>query len=99
MVAFHEGRDVACESRYDTARAFILRGEDFPNNLLMMNNGKPHPNIRSTYDPALDGTCFQIDIYGFIFLFNLETLPVLKIPEEQVAEMNFSSFPLHSKAD
>jgi HNH endonuclease len=94
MVAFHEGRDVACESRYDAARAFILRGEDFPNNLLMNNSGKPHPNIRSTYDLALDGTCFQIDIYSLIFLFNLETLPVLKLTEE-LTEMNFSSFPLH----
>ncbi len=93
MVAFHEGREVACDSRYDAARAFILRGEDFPNNLLMINNGKPHPIIRSTYDPALDGTCFRIDIYGLVFFFNLETTPVLKLTEE-LTEMNFSSFPL-----
>jgi len=99
MVAFHEGRVVVCDSRYDAARAFILRGEDFPNNLLMTNNAKPHPNIRSTYDPDLDGTCFRIDIYGLIFLFNLETIPVLEIPEEQLAVMNFSSFPLHAEGE
>jgi hypothetical protein len=92
MVAFHEGREVACGSRYNAARAFILKGEDFPNNLLMIKNGKPHPNIRSTYDPALDGTCFQIDIYGFVFLFNLETTPVLRLTEE-LAKMNFGLNP------
>ena len=99
MVAFHQGREVACDSRYDAARAFILSGEDFPNNLLMNKNAKPHPNITSSYYPDLGGTGFQIDIYGLIFLYNLETLPVLEIPEEQLAEMNFSSFPLHSEAE
>jgi hypothetical protein len=99
MVAFHEEREIVCDSRYDAARAFILRGADFPNNLLMINNAKPHSNIRSTYDPALDGTCFRIDIYGLVFLFNLEPLPVLEIPEEQLAVMNFSSFPLHAEGE
>jgi hypothetical protein len=96
MVAFHQGREVACDSRYDAARAFIIRGEDFPNNLLMINNAKPHPNIRSTYYPDLGGTGFQIDIYGLIFLFNLETTSILELTEEQLVEMNFSSFPLHT---
>lgn len=97
MVAFHEGREVVYESRYNAARAFILKGEDFPNNLLMINNAKPHPNIRSTYDPALDGTCFQLDIYGVIFCFNLETTPVLELTQERLEEINFISFPLSTE--
>ena len=96
MVAFHEGREVACDSKYDAARAFILRGEDFPNNLLISNNAKPHPLIRSTYDNRWGGMGFQLDIYGLIFLFNLETTPVLELTEKKLSEMNFSSFPLYT---
>jgi hypothetical protein len=96
MIAFHEGREVACDSRYDAARAFILRGENFPNNLLISNNVKPHPQIRSTYVNMWGGTGFQLDIYGLIFLLNLETAPVLKLTEE-LAKMNFSSFPLYTE--
>jgi HNH endonuclease len=96
MVAFHQGREVACDSRYDAARTFILKGTDFPNNLLIINNAKPHPNITSSYNPGLAGTGFQIDIYGLVFLFNLETIPVLELPIEQLAEMHFTSFPLYA---
>jgi len=63
----------------------------------MINNAKPHPNIRSTYDPALDGTCFQLDIYGVIFCFNLETTPVLELTQERLEEINFISFPLSTE--
>jgi hypothetical protein len=97
MVAFHQGLEVACESKYDAARAFVLRGDDFPNYLLIINNAKPHPQITSTFDVRWGGTCFQLDIYGLVFLFNLEITPVLVFTEEQLAEMNFSSFPLDSE--
>ncbi len=96
MVAFRQGRDVASDSRYDAARAFILKGEDFPNNLLMSNHVKPHPQITSSNDVRWGGTCFQINIYGVIFFFNLETTPVLELTEEQLAEINCSSFPLYT---
>lgn len=94
-VAFHQGREVACDSRYDAARSFILRGDDFPNNLLISNDVKPHPQIISHYDDRWGGTCFQIDIYGLIFIFNLETTPLLEITNEKLVEMNFSSCPLN----
>lgn len=97
MVAFHEGKEVACQSKYDAARAFILKGEDFPNYLLLSNHTKPHPLITSHYDSIWGGTGFQLDIYGLIFLFNLETTPVIELTEEQLAEINFSSFPLFEK--
>lgn len=96
MVAFHQGREVACDIRYDAARSFILRGDDFPNKLLISNQVKPHPHITSHYDDRWGGTCFQIDIYGIIFIFNLETSPILEPANEKLEEMNFSSFPLNS---
>ncbi len=97
MVAFHQGREAACQSKYDAARAFILKGEDFPNNLLLINDVKPHPQITSHYDGRWSGTCFQIDIYGVVFLFNLEMTPILEFTEEQLEAMNFSSFPLFTE--
>jgi hypothetical protein len=97
MVAFHEGKEVACQSKYDAARAFILKGEDFPNYLLVSNQTKPHSLITSHYDRIWGGTGFQLDIYGLLILFNLETTPVIKLTEEQLAEINFLSFPLFEK--
>ncbi len=97
MVAFHQGKEIVCHSRYDAARAFILRGEDFPNNLLISSNMKPHPQIASTFDIRWGGTCFQLDIYGVIFFFNLEATPVLEFTEERLAELNFSSFSLSTE--
>ena len=99
MVAFHEGKENVCHRRYDAARTFILRGEDFPNNLLISRKMKPHPNIASTFDIRWGGTCFQLDIYGVIFFFNLETTPIIEPTKERLEEMNFISFPLFSEED
>ena len=96
MVAFRQGREVACDSRYDAARAFILRGDDFPNTLLMGNHVKPHPQITSSNDVRCGGTCFEINIYGVVFFFNLEITPVLELTDEQLVEINSSSYPLYS---
>ena len=96
MVAFHEGKLNACNSKYDRARAFIRGEKDFPNNLLMSDNIQPHPQITSTVDFRWGGTTFRIDIYGLAFLFNLEETPVLKPTEEQLTEMNFLLHPLHA---
>lgn len=47
------------------------------------------------WDLRWGDTCFQIDIYGVLFLFNLETLPVLDFAQEQLTQTNFSLHPLH----
>lgn len=99
MVAFRQGREIVCHRRYDAARAFILRGEDFPNNLLISKNAKPNPQIASTNDVRWGGTCFQLEIYGVIFFFNLETTPILAATEELLERMNFLSFPLFREED
>ena len=88
MVAFRQGREVACENRYDAARAFILNGDDFPNNLLMGNHGTPHQQIISTNDVRWGGTCFLINIYGVVFFFNLEITPLLELTDDQLSEIN-----------
>jgi hypothetical protein len=96
MVAFHEGKQSACNRKYDRARAFIRGEQDFPNNLLISNNIQPHPQIISRVDYGLGGTCCLINIYGLLFIFNLEETPVIEVTEEQLKVTNFSLYPLHA---
>jgi hypothetical protein len=96
MVAFYQGKEIACENKYDAARGFIRGERYFHNNLLMSENNKPHPHITSRWDTSWGGTCFLIDIYGLVFLFNLEETPEIAFSEEQLKQMNVISFSLQS---
>ncbi len=94
MIAFFEGKNAACQSKYDAARAFICGKQDFPNNLLICNTVKPQPQITTTHDIRWGGTCVHVNIYGIDFLFNLEETPVLNPGEEILKQMNTSLFSL-----
>jgi hypothetical protein len=96
MIAFHEGKQNACHSKYDRARTFIRGERDFPNNLLMSEKIKPHPQITSSVDFRMGGTCFVINIYGFVFVFNLEETPVIEVAEEDLKVTGFTSYSLQA---
>ncbi len=91
MVALSQGHEKACDAKYDLARDFIRRGQGFPNNLIMKTECKPHPQVRVAYHDLSEGTPFAIDIYGLVFLLNLESAPVLQLNEV----INQTQFALH----
>lgn len=93
FVAYDRGLEEACSVRYNKARDFISKGNDFNNNLLIKMETKPHPQVEVTHHSLEVGTPFVIDIYGIIFLLNLEEEPKLELNEE-LSRLKFSSFPL-----
>lgn len=96
MIAFHEGKQNACHSKYDGARAFIRGEKDFPNNLLMSEQIKPHPQITTRVDFRMGGTGVVINIYGVVFVFNLEETPVVEVAEEHLKVAGFTTYSLQT---
>jgi len=93
-VAYDQGFEVACNPKFDMVRAFILKGEDFPNNLLILSNGKPKPEVTVRYQELSDGTPFLIDIFGISFLLNLQPWPCMELNED-LKRAGFKAFPLY----
>lgn len=92
MVALAQGQEVACSSKYNVARQFITKDEGTPNNLLMRMKAEPHPAVHVAQDSRLPGTAFAIDIFGLMFMLNLEPDPALQLTEE----LRASHFALYS---
>jgi hypothetical protein len=82
MIAFHQGREQACNTRYNAARNFILAGQDFHNNIVVCKKGTPTPITQITYHEFPDRTIFLITILGLSFLLNLEETPTIEFDEE-----------------
>lgn len=93
MVAYSQSRDKACDAKYNLAREYIFNGVDFPNNLLLKKETQPHPQMRVTYQD-LSGTPFAIDIFGLLFLLNLEPFPVIQF-NENINSAQFMLYELH----
>jgi hypothetical protein len=93
-VAYDQGFEVACDPKFDMARAFILKGEDFPNNLLILGNVKPKPEVIVEHQELSDGTPFLIDIFGILFLLNLQPRPCMELNED-FRRVGFKAFPLY----
>ena len=93
-VAYDQGFEVACDPKFDMARAFIIKGEDFPSNLLILSNGKPKPEVTVRHQELLDGTPFLIDIFGILFLSNLQPCPCMELNED-LRRAGFKAFPLY----
>jgi hypothetical protein len=82
--------------RYDVARAFIMKGQDFPNHFLwrtksqdeIIPEGEMHLGVHPTATP------FGITLLGLTAIMNLEPLPVIQLPDDLV-RMGFESFPLY----
>jgi HNH endonuclease len=95
-VAFLQGHEEACSSKYEASRNFILGKADLSNNLLMTVESKPHPYLRAEPIPAREGTPYFIDIYGLRFIVNLEPTPVVNLSEELIKH-KFALFPLNGE--
>ncbi|MCX6030495.1 MAG: hypothetical protein NT169_14510 [Chloroflexi bacterium] len=96
-VALSQGRELACSSKYDAAREFIRTGQGVTNNLLMRMVSRPHPQVHIAYQDTLEGTPFVIDIYGLMFLLNLENAPELEF-NEILTQSDFQLFSLRVTA-
>ncbi|MCX6558827.1 MAG: hypothetical protein NTW95_15585 [Candidatus Aminicenantes bacterium] len=77
IIALDHGNEIACSSKFDTARNFIMGNQGFPNNLLIKKESIPHPKVEILHHELLGGTPFAIDIFGLIFLLNLAPQPPL----------------------
>lgn len=86
FIAHDMGHEAALDERYQPARDFILGKTSFNNNIIVSTKSKPHPEIRTHCDMNFGGTPFFIDIFGMIFMINLEELPVLQNPAIQQHE-------------
>jgi hypothetical protein len=82
MVAFKQGRERACESKFDAAREFIRTGTGVENNLVVRTKFQPHPSIQTLYLDIPEGTPVFIDLFGFAFFLNLENGRTMQVDEE-----------------
>jgi len=92
-LAFNNGHNFVCNSKYNLARNFILKGEGFNNNLLMLHNVTPNPKVKTGCFNTNNGTFFVIDIFGIGFIINLEEYPKLEL-DEDMRKMGFNSYNL-----
>jgi hypothetical protein len=93
MVALSQGHEKACDQKYDLARGFIHGKHGFHNNLIIKTECRPQPQVRISYNDLPQGTPFAIDIYGLIFLINIESEPILQL-NEVINETQFALYPL-----
>jgi hypothetical protein len=94
IVALSQGREQACNPKYDPARRFILGESDFYNNFFIKLNGVPHSGGRITYKDFEEGTVVAIDIMGIVFLINLEEKPLLDF-NENIKPDEYGIYSLH----
>ena len=86
FVAHDMGHEAALDERYQPARDFILGKTSFKNNMVVSTKSKTHSEIRTHCDMNFGGTPFSIDIFGMIFMVNLEESPVLQNPAKREDE-------------
>jgi len=95
MIAFDKGTEEACSNKYDKARDFIFNRSDFNNNLLLSTEIKLNPELRVHHSFCNIGTPFIIEIYGLIFMLNLEEEPKVEMSSEELSRLKFASFSLN----
>lgn len=93
FVALDQGLHVVLSTRFDHARDYINGKADFPNNLLISTNVRPHPNLRVTHKDLVPGCPFVVDVFGIIFMFNLEKEPLIE-PNDDLMKLGFQKFSL-----
>ena len=93
FIALDQGPDVSFSTKFDPARDFISGKTDFPNNLLINTNVHPHPNLRVHHKNLPIGSPFVVDIFGVIFIFNLEMEPLIE-PNDDLIKLGFQKFTL-----
>lgn len=80
FVAYDIGHKAALNEKYQPARDFIFGKSSFDNSMMVSTKSIPHPYISTeiiTYcdNLQLERTLFYIDIFGMIFMVNLEETP------------------------
>lgn len=96
FIALKQGPDFARNARYDPARSFIRSQSQFPNKLLLSSRVVPHAGFQAYYRDLSSGTPFALDLFGIIFMFNLEPDPQIE-PNEWLKELGFLEFDLSNK--
>jgi len=62
---------MALHNRYAPARAFVLHGTPIGTDLWIATT-KPHSRLSTWWLPGEGGTVVALDIFGVLFVFNLE---------------------------
>jgi hypothetical protein len=91
FIALDQGLDVALSNRFDLARDYIMGRSGFPNNLVISTKVRPHPRFRVTHKNMQPGSPFVVDIFGMIFMFNLEAQPLME-PNAELIEQGYKKF-------
>ena len=66
---------MALDDRYEPARAFVLHGTPIGTELWIAAS-RPHPQLSTWWLPGEHGTAVALDIFGVLFVFNLEPYPL-----------------------
>ncbi|MFZ1755105.1 MAG: hypothetical protein WAU10_15250 [Caldilineaceae bacterium] len=88
------GIDNACKPEFDKARQFIQGNVEFPNNLIIFSEIVPRPVVSIHYWDVNGGTPCVVNFYGIVFLFNLESSPVIESNDEIGAFGKHEIWPL-----
>jgi len=83
MLAFLKDADTVRTPQYSAARDFTLHDKPFRNNMLVLRKGQPNLSIRTDIRPVPgEGTMVVVNIWGVIFMFNMEEQPAIVVPEQ-----------------
>lgn len=83
MLAFLKDAETARLPQYGAARDFVLHDKPFHNNILVLKKGQPNLEIRTEIRQVPgEGTIVVVNIWGVIFIFNLEEKPSIVVPEQ-----------------
>jgi len=93
FIALDIGHEAASSARFDHARQFIRGETDFDNYLVLSTNFRPHPRFRVTHYDWETGSPFAIDIFGLVFVFNLEEEPKMRT-DQTLLDLEMQSYYL-----
>lgn len=96
VICWHNGIDEALKNKYDLARDFILGKQLFPNFMLMSQSSQVINQIEGSHVFGNPGTFCKVNIFGVIFLYNLESLPIVMLTEE-FKRLDFTCYSLAEK--
>ncbi len=83
MLAFLKNVETARLPQYGAARDLILHDKPFNNSILVLRKGQPTDSIKTEIQPnPVGGTIVAINIWGVVFMFNLEEQPSVLVPEQ-----------------
>jgi tetratricopeptide (TPR) repeat protein len=92
VAALALGHEVACSSRYEAARAFVLGNGPCPNDVLFLVRETPKQGIQVQFLDHETGSLVFIAIHEAVFLVNLEAHTQLKLTPE-IASAGFVFLP------